>query len=244
MVRLGPHRATKVAENAPDAAQALRAKLHRILFVVVAVVILAASAAGQGGPGWAFAIPWSLGVVVVSQAFLLRVAYELRLEGDVLAWKTPLRSGSVHLADIGRLRPAVWGRNAEQIELTSGKRDHRHRSIRIPVRRARPCGRRSRGACRSQSLRDAVGRTLARNGRVSGSGLSRTTYSSGASMPHLGSAGVGGRVAGKPGESTGGLSPPAALRTDVTVSRHPAPTGRPLVKATSCQWANSLGSRR
>ena len=154
MVRLGPHRATKVAENAPDAAQALRAKLHRILFVVVAVVILAASAAGQGGPGWAFAIPWSLGVVVVSQAFLLRVAYELRLEGDVLAWKTPLRSGSVHLADIGRLRPAVWGRNAEQIELTSGKRDHRHRSIRIPVRRARPCGRRSRGACRSQSLRD------------------------------------------------------------------------------------------
>ena len=38
--------------------------------------------------------------------------------------------------------------------------------------------------------------------------------------------------------------PPPLSGPDVTVSRHPAPTGRPSVNATSCQWAKSLGLRR
>jgi hypothetical protein len=35
--------------------------------------------------------------------------------------------------------------------------------------------------------------------------------------------------------------PPPLAGPDVTVSRHPAPTGRPAVNAMSCQWANSRG---
>lgn len=37
--------------------------------------------------------------------------------------------------------------------------------------------------------------------------------------------------------------PPALSGPDVTVSRHPAPTVRPLVRAMRCQWAKSCGSR-
>ena len=48
--------------------------------------------------------------------------------------------------------------------------------------------------------------------------------------PHL----VSGR-----GES----HPPALSGPDVTVSRHPAPTDRPSVRAMRCQWAKSFGSR-
>src|SRR5208282_3797815 len=35
--------------------------------------------------------------------------------------------------------------------------------------------------------------------------------------------------------------PPPLSGPDVTVSRHPAPTVRPAVNATSCQWANRPG---
>ena len=38
--------------------------------------------------------------------------------------------------------------------------------------------------------------------------------------------------------------PPALSGPDVTVSRHPAPTGRLAVKATSLQWTKSFGLRR
>ena len=41
--------------------------------------------------------------------------------------------------------------------------------------------------------------------------------------------------------SRGEFHPPALSEPDVTVSRHPAPTGRPRSGGASCQWANRAG---
>jgi hypothetical protein len=45
------------------------------------------------------------------------------------------------------------------------------------------------------------------------------------------------RKASRRGES----HPPPLSGPDVTVARHPAPTVRRVVNATSCQWANRPG---
>jgi len=46
-----------------------------------------------------------------------------------------------------------------------------------------------------------------------------------------------------PGEWPGGIAPPALAEPGVRVSPHRAPTGRPWVRATRCQWTKSLGWR-
>jgi hypothetical protein len=59
-----------------------------------------------------------------------------------------------------------------------------------------------------------------------------------------GSSRVGKRPAKGEASRRGESHPPPLSGPDVTVSRHPAPTGRPSVNATSCQWTKSLGLRR
>ena len=93
-----------------------------VLFWLIAIAMLAADAAGLNGPPWPFAIIWSAVCVYVTQGFLLRVAYELRIEDHVFVWKTPLRSGSVPVSQIREVRPYPTGRNGELIQLEDGRR--------------------------------------------------------------------------------------------------------------------------
>jgi hypothetical protein len=92
-----------------------------VVFWLVAIAMLAADAAGaKGAPPWPFAIFWSAACAWATLNFLLRVAYELRLENGVLTWQAPLRSGEVPLSEIRELRPMISCRNAEVIKLEHG----------------------------------------------------------------------------------------------------------------------------
>jgi hypothetical protein len=93
-----------------------------VLFWAIAIAMLAADAAGLNGPPWPFALLWSAACVYITLSFLLRVPYELTLADGLLAWKTPMRSGSVPVSEIRELRPYPSGPNAELIQLEDGRR--------------------------------------------------------------------------------------------------------------------------
>ncbi len=52
------------------------------------------------------AVVWLAIVVWNAYWFLLRFAHRVELDGSTLRWRAPLRSGSVALADIRRVRPS------------------------------------------------------------------------------------------------------------------------------------------
>jgi hypothetical protein len=70
---------------------------------------------GAGGAAWV-----SLRLVVlayVADRLLLRTAVELRLDGDVLAWRSPLAAGQVALADVEAVRPARFASQWQVLDL-------------------------------------------------------------------------------------------------------------------------------
>jgi hypothetical protein len=56
------------------------------------------------------ALPWS------GYWWLFRVAFELEMNNDRLSWKTPLRTGTVSVDEIERVRPMWFGTNVEVVE--------------------------------------------------------------------------------------------------------------------------------
>ena len=100
----------------------LQIKVTTGAFAALAVFLVWNSAVGATGPGWVFTTLWVVGVCYVGYGLLWRMAYELELKDDVLHWKTPLRSGSVHLNDVRAMHPWSWSPNAEAIDLENGKR--------------------------------------------------------------------------------------------------------------------------
>jgi hypothetical protein len=89
------------------------------VFVVAAVFMVAAIAAGSGPPVW-FAAFWLAALVWNGYWFLFRVAYQLDLTEHEICWRTPLRSGSIALTDLVELRPHRFGSSIEVIQLASG----------------------------------------------------------------------------------------------------------------------------
>ncbi|HEX2041120.1 MAG TPA: DUF3592 domain-containing protein [Acidimicrobiales bacterium] len=53
--------------------------------------------------------------------FLFRFVHELELTNDELAWKAPLASGSVRLADLVQVRPMLLGLGVQVIEYRNGR---------------------------------------------------------------------------------------------------------------------------
>jgi hypothetical protein len=99
-----------------------------LLFVVlgaaglIAAVLLGLTAASAtSAPAW-FVVAWSLIVVYAGYFYIWKTAFELRLEGDLFVWRTPLRSGAEPAAGVRRLRPCLTSPNVERFELGNGKR--------------------------------------------------------------------------------------------------------------------------
>lgn len=86
-------------------------------FAVIGGLLIWASAAGVKGPGWVFTGFWCGGVVWLSYWYGWRVAWSLQLRENELRWRTFLRSGTVPITEIQRLRPMRSGPSGVVIEL-------------------------------------------------------------------------------------------------------------------------------
>ena len=91
------------------------------LFAVIAVGFVTA-AAMSNAPLLVFAALWVATLLWNGYWFLLRLVYDLELDGDAIRWRTPLRSGTITLSDVVELRPSRFGSNAEVFELVDRAR--------------------------------------------------------------------------------------------------------------------------
>lgn len=91
------------------------------LFAVIAVVFVTVAAMSNASL-LVFAALWVAALSWNGYWFLLRLVYDLELDGDVVRWRTPLRSGTVPLSDVVELRPSRFGSNAEVFELADRRR--------------------------------------------------------------------------------------------------------------------------
>jgi hypothetical protein len=92
-----------------------------VLFAVVGVVVLVAAVVASSGPSL-FALVWVLGVIWNGYWFLFRIAYRLDLTESSLAWRTPLRSGTIALIDLVEMRPSRFGSSAEVLRSSDGSK--------------------------------------------------------------------------------------------------------------------------
>ena len=90
------------------------------LGIVLTIAHLAT--ANESTPVRIFLVLWIVIAVFALYWYLLRYAYDLRFDRDVLYWKSPLRSGKVLLNDLRRVR-VRWGTDAI-IESVDGSRIH------------------------------------------------------------------------------------------------------------------------
>ena len=70
------------------------------LFAVMAVGFVTA-AAMSNAPLLVFAALWVAALLWNGYWFLLRLVYDLELDGDVIRWRTPLRSGTIAVVAAG-----------------------------------------------------------------------------------------------------------------------------------------------
>lgn len=89
-------------------------------FSLVGVALWVIIATNSAGPGWLFTAVWTVGMGHLGRWYLWKTVYELQLDGSVLYWKTPLRSGAVALSDIRVLRPMRGSLNSQLIRLADG----------------------------------------------------------------------------------------------------------------------------
>jgi hypothetical protein len=93
-----------------------------VLFAVVGVVVVVAGVVASSGPPLFFALVWVLVVIWNGYWFLFRIAYRLDLTESSLAWRTPLRSGTIALIDLVEMRPSRFGSSAEVLRLSDGSK--------------------------------------------------------------------------------------------------------------------------
>jgi hypothetical protein len=89
---------------------------------VVGVTTLVVSLSFSFGPPAWFAALWLLAVIWNAYWFLLRIAYRLDLSEADLSWRTPLRSGTIALADLVEMRPSRMGSTVEVLSLSDGSK--------------------------------------------------------------------------------------------------------------------------
>lgn len=92
------------------------------LFATSAALLLWVTVTGRQSPGWVFTCFWIAAAALIGHSFVWRVAYELQIRDGVLFWRTPVRSGSIHVADVRKLYPHFWGSSIEVFEFADGKR--------------------------------------------------------------------------------------------------------------------------
>lgn len=96
--------------------------LATFALATIIAVGLAIAAAMTSPPVLVFVALWVAALLWNGYWFLLRIVYDLVLDGDVLRWRTPVRSGTVKLSDVVELRPSRLGSNAEVIEFADRSR--------------------------------------------------------------------------------------------------------------------------
>ena len=93
-----------------------------VMFTVVGVALVAATlGGGWEGPPTAFVVLWLAALGWNAYWWLFRVATALWLDGDVLHWEAPLRSGAIPLSDLRAVRPMSFASNAAVFEHTTGR---------------------------------------------------------------------------------------------------------------------------
>jgi len=92
------------------------------IFGVVALVLLGAVlTGGVDGPLVGFSVLW-IGVLGWNAYWwLFRLAVAVRLDGDVLRWEAPLRSGSIPLGDLTDVHPMPLLSSVEVFERRAGR---------------------------------------------------------------------------------------------------------------------------
>jgi hypothetical protein len=75
---------------------------------------------GSGPPLFVFLALWAIVIVWYVYWSLLRVAYDLELDGPIIRWRAPLRSGTVNLSELAELRPSNVALNVETFRLATG----------------------------------------------------------------------------------------------------------------------------
>jgi hypothetical protein len=91
------------------------------IFGVVAVpLVVAASLRDRDGPLVLFVVAWIAAFAWNAYWFLLRLCYRLDLEGGMLRWWAPLRSGDAPLAGLLALRPVRLTPNVAVFDFVHG----------------------------------------------------------------------------------------------------------------------------
>lgn len=97
------------------------------VFGAAAVGLVVATARGDGPPVL-FAVLWLAAYAWNAYWWLWRTCVEIRVDGPSLSWATPLRRGSLPVADVVRIRASRVSRQVALIELREG------RPLLVPVR--------------------------------------------------------------------------------------------------------------
>ena len=84
------------------------------------VVVVVVSVSGHDGPPTWFVGLWLLALAWNGYWWLFRIAYRLDLTQTDLAWRAPLRQGSLRTADLVEMRPYVFGSSIEVIVPSEG----------------------------------------------------------------------------------------------------------------------------
>lgn len=90
-----------------------------IFGVVVTVGLLRGLSTDKAAPMW-FVVLWVATLFWNGYWWSFRIAYSLKLDGQLLQWRAPLRSGQVFAREVVELRPFKAGSNIEVLELSSG----------------------------------------------------------------------------------------------------------------------------
>ncbi|MGH2719223.1 MAG: hypothetical protein ACRDJU_11660 [Actinomycetota bacterium] len=87
--------------------------------IVIAIGLFAGQNTGKAAPIW-FVVVWVVALIWNGYWWSFRIAYSLKLDGEQLMWRAPLRTGLVSSGEVVRLRPFKGGSNIEVLEVASG----------------------------------------------------------------------------------------------------------------------------
>jgi hypothetical protein len=93
-----------------------------VIFGIAAIVLVTATVGdGTQSPPVAFTVLWLAALGWNAYWWLFRIAVALRIDGYVLYWNAPFRSGAIPLADLKGIRPLRLASNVEVFDHSAGR---------------------------------------------------------------------------------------------------------------------------